>query len=84
MNKNSIFPTSVDYSVVLSILTTVCALLFSLLSSSRIFPLVSVNTHRGKGCEVYNKKNNLLCLCRKNTDKVAEITQYYVKVFFRT
>lgn len=85
MNKNSIFPsTSVNYLVVVSILSTICALLFSLLSSSCIFPLVSVSIHSGKGCEVHNRKTNLLCLYRKNADKVAEMTQYYLKVFSRS
>lgn len=83
MNKNRIFFYSINDLVVLSILTTICALRFSLLSSSCIFPLVSVNIHSGKGCEVHNKKH-LLCLCRKSTDKVTKMTQYYVKVFFRT
>lgn len=41
MNKNSIFfSTSINYLVVLSILPTICALLFSLLSSSCIFPFL--------------------------------------------
>lgn len=56
MNKNRIFFYSINDLVVLSILTTICALCFSLLSSSCIFPLVSVNIHSGKGCEVHNKK----------------------------
>lgn len=86
MNKNSIFSsTSINYLVVLSILPTVCALLSSLLSSSCIFPSFGVcELHSGKGCEVHNRKTNLLCLCRKNADKVAEMIQYYFKVFFRT
>lgn len=84
MNKNSIFfSTCVNYLVVLSILPTICALLFSLLSSSYIFPLVSGSIHSGKGCEVHNRKTDLLCLCGKNADEVIKMTQYYLKVFFR-